>query len=113
MNRPILTCVLFAFATAAVYAQQPAQSDAYQGQSNPPADDTITAQPEQPEQTDTPAKAEGREAVGAARSGDSNAAARSGYESGNNSSPSTNYSTPSAAGGTDDGIVSVAPDSET
>jgi hypothetical protein len=54
MNRPILTCVFFAFATAAVYGQQPAQSSPYQGQSNPPSDDTITAQPEQPEQQPVP-----------------------------------------------------------
>jgi hypothetical protein len=49
MNRPILTCVFLAFATAALCAQQPA-SNPYQGQSNPPADDTITAQPDEPQQ---------------------------------------------------------------
>ncbi len=48
MNRPILTCVFVAFATAALCAQLPAQSNPYQGQSTPPADDTITAQPDQP-----------------------------------------------------------------
>ncbi len=112
MNRPILTCVLFAFATAAVYAQQPAQSDAYQGQSNPPADDTITAQPEQPEQTDTPAKPRaGKPLVQPAPATATPQPAP--VTNPNYSSPSTNYSTPSAAGGTDDGIVSVAPDSET
>jgi len=55
MNRPILTCVFLAFATAAALcAQQPGQqaspASPYQGQSNPPADDTITAQPEEPQQ---------------------------------------------------------------
>jgi len=55
MNRPILTCVFLAFATAAALCaqqpgQQPAQASPYQGQSNPPADDTITAQPDEPPQ---------------------------------------------------------------
>lgn len=49
MNRQILTCVFLAFASAALAAQQPAQSDPYQGQSHPPTDDVITAsEPEQP-----------------------------------------------------------------
>lgn len=49
MNRPLLTCVFLVFATAALAAQQSSPSDPYQGQSNPPADDTITtAQPAQP-----------------------------------------------------------------
>lgn len=53
MNRPILTCVFLVFATAALNAQQSSQSDPYQGQSHPPADDVITAT--QPEEA-TPAK---------------------------------------------------------
>jgi hypothetical protein len=51
MNRPILTCVLFAFATAALSAQQAPSnpSNPYEGTANPPADDTIeTSQPAQP-----------------------------------------------------------------
>jgi len=51
MNRPILTCVLFAFATAALSAQQAPSnpSNPYEGTANPPADDTIeTSQPVQP-----------------------------------------------------------------
>jgi hypothetical protein len=46
MNRPILACALFAFASAALCAQQPN----YSGTSAPPPDDTI--------ETSTPAQAE-------------------------------------------------------
>ena len=52
MNRPILACAFFAFAVAALGAQDASQSTPYQGTSNPPADDTITTT----EVTDTPAK---------------------------------------------------------
>ena len=49
MNRPILTCVLFAFASAAISAQQASPSTPYEGTSTPPADDTIeTSAPVQP-----------------------------------------------------------------
>jgi hypothetical protein len=41
MNRPILTCLLFAAASAALLAQEATQSNPYQGTSNPPADDEI------------------------------------------------------------------------
>ncbi len=42
MNRPIVACAFFAFATAVMCAQQPSSaSDPYQGTSNPPPDDTI------------------------------------------------------------------------
>lgn len=42
MNRPILVCTLFVAVTAALGAQDASQSNAYQGTSNPPADDQIT-----------------------------------------------------------------------
>jgi hypothetical protein len=46
MNRPILACALFAFASAALCAQQ--QSSPYSGTSNPPPDDTIeSSEPQQ------------------------------------------------------------------
>jgi type IV secretory pathway VirB10-like protein len=49
MHRPILTCAFFVLATAAfAQQQQPSSSDPYQGQSNPPADDIIVTQPDQP-----------------------------------------------------------------
>jgi type IV secretory pathway VirB10-like protein len=49
MHRPILTCAFFVLATAAfAQQQQPNPSDPYQGQSNPPADDIIVTQPDQP-----------------------------------------------------------------
>ena len=41
MNRPILMCLLFAAASAALLAQEASQSNPYQGTSNPPADDEI------------------------------------------------------------------------
>ena len=48
MNRPILACAFFAFASAALCAQQSSPSDPYSGTSNPPPDDTIeTSQPVQ------------------------------------------------------------------
>src|SRR6185437_12587511 len=60
MNRPILTCAFVLIGTVAFAqqqpddprqpAQQPAQADPYQGQSNPPADDIIkTAPQDQPQ----------------------------------------------------------------
>ena len=48
MNRPILACALFAFASAAVCAQQ--QSAPYSGTSNPPPDQTIESTEPQPAQ---------------------------------------------------------------
>ncbi len=48
MHRPILTCAFLVLACGAM-AQSQSQADPYQGQSNPPADDVITAtQPDQP-----------------------------------------------------------------
>jgi hypothetical protein len=41
MNRPILMCLLFAAASAALLAQEASQSNPYQGTSNPPGDDEI------------------------------------------------------------------------
>jgi len=41
MNRPILTCALFALAATALVAQQSSQTSPYEGTSNPPPDDTI------------------------------------------------------------------------
>jgi len=48
MNRPIFACAFFALAATAVVAQQPSQSDPYQGTSNPPPNDTITTSEDQP-----------------------------------------------------------------
>ncbi|MGB6688406.1 MAG: hypothetical protein WBE76_11240 [Terracidiphilus sp.] len=41
MNRPFLTCVLIAFSSGALLAQQSSQQNPYQGTSNPPANDAI------------------------------------------------------------------------
>jgi len=49
MNRPIFACALFAFASAALCAQQPSSSP-YSGTSAPPPDDSIeTSAPAQPD----------------------------------------------------------------
>jgi hypothetical protein len=107
MNRPMLTCVFLAFATAAVYAQQPAQSDPYSGQANPPADDTITAQPDQPVQTEPLAKPPaGKPLVAPAPATEMPQPAPPQPASMN---PPANYSRSSEGDGTDDGIVRVAP----
>ena len=109
MNRPILTFVFVAFATAAIYGQQPAQPDQYQGQSSPPADETITAQPDQPEQPEQGAKPRaGKPMVQPAP-----AAAMpqpvpaTTYGS---ASPAPSYASPTGSEGNDNGIVSVAPE---
>lgn len=119
MNRPMLACVFLAMASAAVYAQQqPAPpSDPYQGQSNPPADDTITAQPDQPapDQESKPEKPRaGKPLVQPAQSGPAgNGVGPS--PSAKYSAPATSYAAPnqpnqpSQVDGSDDGIVRVAP----
>jgi hypothetical protein len=49
MNRPILTFAFIALASAALSGQQAPPADPYQGQSHPPADNTIvTVPPDQP-----------------------------------------------------------------
>ncbi len=54
MNRPILACALFAFASAALCAQQPSPGP-YSGTSAPPPDDTIeTSAPAQTDATPKP-----------------------------------------------------------
>jgi hypothetical protein len=108
MNRPILTCVFLAFATAALCAQQPAQSSPYQGQSNPPADDTITAQPDQPDQPVQPAKPRAGKPLVAP------APAIAQPEHPTSVDPATNDPNPNPNGdGTDDGIVRIAPSDQT
>jgi hypothetical protein len=135
MNRPILACAFLAMASAAVYAQQqpaPAPSP-YQGQSNPPADDVITAQPEpsgqpeasgQPDQPQQEARPEkpraGKPLVQPAPVNPTGSGAD--MNSSQVSNPSTSlrtgpgapeYSAPNQADGTDDGIVRVAPPDRT
>jgi hypothetical protein len=48
MNRPVLVMAFFAAASAALVAQQANQSSPYQGTSNPPPDDTIITDTDQP-----------------------------------------------------------------
>jgi hypothetical protein len=48
MNRPLLTIAFFAAATAALAAQQASPSGAYEGVSNPPPDDTIKIDAQEP-----------------------------------------------------------------
>lgn len=106
MNRPILTCVLLAFATAVVCAQQPAQANPYQGQANPPADDTITAQPDQTDQPAQQAKPRAGKPLVAP------APAMSQPEHPTSVDPIANYPNPNGEG-TDDGIVRIAPSDRT
>jgi len=105
MNRPILVCVLFAAATAAVGAQEASPSNPYQGTSNPPADDMIvttstpqakppagkpmSAQPAAPAPAQAPAQSQARPQPASA-------------------DPSIKYPA-SGANGTDDGIVQGMP----
>ncbi len=102
MHRSILPYILLTFAAAALSAQQPGSSDPYQGQSNPPADDTITAS--QPEQAKPSA---GRPMVSpnqtAATPQPGPAALPESVD------PSLNTSAADMTDGTDDGIVRVAP----
>jgi hypothetical protein len=115
MNRPILACVFLAMASAAACAQQqPApSSDPYQGQSNPPADDTITAQPDQPapDQETKPEKPRaGKPLVQPAPSNPAgNGVGPSPSERYSAPAPATSYAAPNQVDGTDDGIVRVAP----
>lgn len=131
MNRPILACVFVAMAGAVVYAQQqpaPPASDPnqgqgqYSGQSNPPADDVITAQQDPVEPEAKPEKPRAGKPLVEATPAPS-------YPAGNGVGPSPsqkysatpNYAAPNAAAapngayapnhadGTDEGIVGVAP----
>jgi len=110
MNRPILTCVFLAMATGAVYAQQqPAPStDQFQGQSNPPADDVITAQPDQPEQEARPEKPRAGKPLAPPAQAPA-VAPQPAPVSPEAAAPATNYPASNQGDGTDDGIVKVAP----
>jgi hypothetical protein len=73
MNRPILACALFAFASAALCAQQPS-SGPYSGTAAPPPDDTIeSSAPAQPEPSPKPSAAKPMDAQPAAQPNDPNA----------------------------------------
>jgi len=115
MNRPILACAFLAMASTAVYAQQPAAPapDQYQGQSNPPADDVITAQPDQPEQEAKPEKPRaGKPLVQPAPANPPTSGMWTNSSPVPNSgpgAPASGYPTQNQVDGTDDGIVKVAP----
>ncbi len=67
MNRPILACALFAFASAALCAQQPS-SGPYSGTAAPPPDDTIeSSAPVQAEPSPKPSAAKPMDAQPAAQ----------------------------------------------
>ena len=127
MNRPILACVFVAMASAVVCAQQqpaPPSSDPsqaqgqgqYQGQSNPPADDVITAQQDEPEQEAKPEKPRaGKPLVQPAPAPSYPAGNGVGPSPSQNYAPAPSYSAPNVVAapnhtdGTDEGIVGVAP----
>ena len=102
MNRPILTCAFLVLAVGALQAQQQQQTqpaDPYQGESHPPADDTITAAP-----PETPAKPPaGKPLV-------TPAAAPMAAQPAPASDPAlVNRATGTAGDRTDNGVVQVAP----
>jgi hypothetical protein len=113
MHRPILTCAFLVLSTAAfAQQQQPNQSDPYQGQSNPPADDVIvTSQPDQP----TPPKLKPRAGKPRTQSPDQDQAQpqsqppapAAAAPAPTSVAPATNPPDPDV-NGTDDGIVGVA-----
>ena len=113
MNRPILTCALFAFASAALSAQQASPSTPYEGTSNPPADNTIEtsvqAQPQVKPPAGKPLEAQPAPAAPATPQ-----YTQQTYPTQHPSSVdrTTNYRDPESEEGTDAGIVQVAPESE-
>ena len=107
MNRPILMCALFAFASAALSAQQASPSTPYEGTSNPPADNTIEtsiqAQPQAKPPAGKPLEAQPAPAAPATQQ----------YTQHRSSVVrATNYRDPESDEGTDAGIVQVAPENE-
>ena len=109
MNRPMLALAFLVLASTLVYGeQQPAPaSDPYQGQSNPPADETITAQPEQSDQEAKPEKPRaGKPLVQPAPAMTAPIPAPVNPAT---AMPAPSYPAPNLTDGTDDGIVKVAP----
>lgn len=102
MNRPFLTCVLFAVTSAALSAQQASPSDPYQGTSNPPSDDSI----------ETSVQATPKPPAGKPLVAQPDAQNTAGQAQPTSVDPSANYADPSMGNaGTDGGIVRVAPQS--
>ena len=100
MNRPILAFAFFATAVFALGAQEASQSSPYQGVSNPPPDDTIvtTTAPEAKPPAAHPASAQPTAPVQQQTAAQPPAP-----------NPSDVNLAPVANGGSDDGIVQVAP----
>jgi hypothetical protein len=119
MNRPILACAFLVMASAVVYGQQqPAPASdpdrtQYQGQSNPPADDVITAQQDEPVPEAKPEKPRaGKPLVQPAPANPSTSGTWTNSSQVPNSgpgAPASGYAAPNQGDGTDDGIVRVAP----
>jgi hypothetical protein len=112
MNRSILVCALMITVSAALTAQQAGQSsDPYQGTSNPPPNDTI--QNSMPPE-DAPALAPQKPSPAhSAYTQQAQPAPAQQYQVRPQSElqpPTVNSSLRSAADGTDDGIVQIAPD---
>ena len=97
MNRPILTCVFLALVATALSAQQANPPDPFQGESRPPADDTIVVP--QTEQAKPPA---GKPQVTPAPA----AVQPASIPHPTSVDPSVNFPNPD---GGDNGIVQVAP----
>lgn len=99
MHRPISICALFAFAAAALCAQQASQPNSYEGTSNPPPDNTIVAtapvNPAPAPQKPAPGKLALAPSSGPAQSAYATGASAQGNPSPAPIDPSMNYPDPS------------------
>ena len=119
MNRPILTCALFALASAALSAQQASPSTPYEGTSNPPADNTIEtsvqAQPQPKPRAGKPLEAQPAPAPPSTQENPPQNVQQNSQPTYAPSQPTPansegNYREPESSDGTDAGIVQVAPE---
>jgi len=110
MNRSVLLCALMVAASVSLLAQQAGQSDAYQGTSNPPPDDTIvTSAPPAPAPLPKPSPAHAVVSQPAP--------AQDQYQTQPQPQPAPQSASVGSGlaapqDGTDDGIVQIAPDQE-
>lgn len=106
MQRPILTCVLFVFASVALGAQQSTSPDPYQGVSTPPPDSSITAAP-----PSDPAQPIAKPAAGKPLTPPPAPAKSLAPAQPTSVDPSANFPAADAQDTGDNGTVRVAPDS--
>jgi hypothetical protein len=111
MNRPILMCAFFAFASVALSAQQASPSTPYEGTSNPPADNTIetSVQPQPKPRAGKPLEAQPAPAAPVMQQ---NTQPTYPMSQPTSVAPRVTYRDPDSEEGTDAGIVQVAPEPE-